>query len=123
MAEFEQKLNEILDNPEAMGQIMSLARSLSGSTQEQTDPENPEERETAETEVPAEEEFFRKGMELLGAARSSGGRGEELMKALSPYLKEERRDRLQRALKLARTTHLIRTIAASMGEKGEKRDV
>lgn len=123
MAEFEQKLNEILENPEAMDQIMSLARSLSGSTQEQNGMEDPENREPAETELPTEADFFRKGVELLGSARPTGGRGEELMQALSPYLKEERRERLRRALKLARTTHLIRTIVSSMGEKGDKSDV
>ena len=33
MAEFDDKLNSILSNPDAMAQIMQLAQSLSGSTE------------------------------------------------------------------------------------------
>ena len=42
MAEFEEKLNSILGNQEAMAQIMSLARSLSGEKQQpREEPEAP----------------------------------------------------------------------------------
>ena len=37
MAEFEEKLNSILGNEKAMGQIMALARSLSGENGPQGD--------------------------------------------------------------------------------------
>ena len=33
VAEFDDKLNSILSNPDAMAQIMQLAQSLSGSTE------------------------------------------------------------------------------------------
>ena len=33
MAEFDEKLNSILANPDAMAQIMQLAQSLSGDSQ------------------------------------------------------------------------------------------
>ena len=40
MAEFEEKLNAILNDPQAMGQILSAAKALSG--QEENPPAGPE---------------------------------------------------------------------------------
>lgn len=37
MAEFEEKLGAILNNPQAMGQIMALARSLGGNSQQNSE--------------------------------------------------------------------------------------
>ena len=39
MAELEEKLNAILGNPEAMGQIVSIAKALSGGEEEAPPPE------------------------------------------------------------------------------------
>ena len=54
MAELEEKLNAILGNQEAMGQIMALARSLSGDRRGDSRPEPPgprrAERERSRTE-------------------------------------------------------------------------
>ena len=51
MAELEEQLSAILDNPEAMGQIMSLARSLSGGGKKEEKAAGP----TLRTEPPQEE--------------------------------------------------------------------
>ena len=40
MAEFDEKLNSLLSNPEAMAQIMQMAQSLSGG-QAQQPPQQP----------------------------------------------------------------------------------
>ena len=44
MSEFEDKLNAILSNPEAMGQIMTLAQSLGKDSNSRPDPSNDEDR-------------------------------------------------------------------------------
>lgn len=110
MSEFEDTLNAVLSDPKAMDQIMTLAQSLSGGTKEESGP-------TEEGPAP---ELLRKGEELAGRITGSSSPGTELLRALEPYLKEERRERLERALKLARTTRLIRTAVSAMGGgKGE----
>ena len=38
MAEFDDKLNSILSNPDAMAQIMQLAQSIGGNTDQQSPP-------------------------------------------------------------------------------------
>ena len=41
MAEFDDKLNSILSNPDAMAQIMQLAQSIGGNTDQQSPPSPP----------------------------------------------------------------------------------
>lgn len=62
MAELEQKLNSILSDPEAMGQIVNIAKALAGEGQSPAPPPQPPEIqaaeylpvEAAETSAPAE---------------------------------------------------------------------
>ena len=47
MAEFDDKLNSILSNPDAMAQIMQLAQSLSGGGEGGPTPPTPKKQNTA----------------------------------------------------------------------------
>lgn len=135
MAELEEKLNSILGNQEAMNQIMALARSISGG---------PAEPPTRQEEVPAQQpgpagesdkadganflenvdpELLRLGMKLFREYQGNNDRNAALLAALRPFLREERRAHLDRALELARMTRLIRTALSAMGGKGAEEDV
>ena len=139
MAEFEDKLNAILGNQEAMSQIMSLAQSLSGgsglfhnSGQEETPTaqETPEaERESSPSAAPPPDlsallgqldpGMLQMGMRLVREYQGDDDRNAALLAALRPFLKEDRRAKLDRALELARVTRLIRVALGAMGGKGE----
>ena len=124
MAEFDDKLNSILSNPDAMSQIMQLAQSLSGPGPE---PSSPPPQPAPPPQQPAPP--FSGGGDLfsslssltgamdpklltrllplvqeLGGQRDSNAR--QLLYALRPYLKEEKQDKVERALQLARLFHL-----------------
>ena len=135
MAELEEKLNSILGNQQAMAQIMSLARSLSGGegkTEEgpsQPDREEEEEGERAEhgpspqTELSQVMEqldpnLLRIGMEVIRQVQSTDDRNTALLNALRPFLREERRGRLDRAIQIARMTKMIRAALTALGERG-----
>lgn len=131
MAEFEDKLNSILGNQEAMSQIMALARSLSG--------EQPQEPGSKDTYSPAETEpasppadlsalmgqidpkMLQVGMDVIRQVQSTEDRNVALLSALRPFLKEERRARLDRALKIARMTKLVRVALDALGGKEGER--
>ena len=133
MAEFEEKLNSILGDPRAMAQIMDLARSLSGE-QGAAAPASPgEEGEKA----PQGEEggappagdlsealgqldpgLLQLGMEVIRQVRSTEDRNAALLSALRPFLREERRGRLDRAIQIARMTRMIRAALTALGERG-----
>ena len=126
MAEFDDKLNELLSNPDSMAQIMRLAQSLSGSSEEgggagQREPPPQSAPQHHHQEPPQ----TRGGdllsslaggvdpkllMRLLPLIQELGGQQDSnarnLLYALRPYLKPERQEKVERALQLARLFHL-----------------
>lgn len=126
MGEFEEKLNSILGDQQAMSQIMALAQSLGKSS-----PPPPEEGEEAPP-PPAQEtppdldqmlggldpKWVELGMRLMREYQQDDGRNTALLQALRPYLREERRSRLDKAVQIAKMSHLLRVALGSLG-KGE----
>lgn len=130
MAEFDDKLNELLSNPDSMAQIMRLAQSLSGETGGGGDPEPPQSPPQTRQ---ASQDRRHQGpppengggdllsgltggldpkllMRLLPLIQELGGQQDSnaraLVYALRPYLKPERQEKVERALQLARLFHL-----------------
>ncbi|MEA4933112.1 MAG: hypothetical protein VB071_05935 [Lawsonibacter sp.] len=146
MAEFEEKLNSILENHEAMEQIMSLARSLSGGGQSDEKGQSARGGSASTSEVPPssgdasepksaasdsspdlssllgqiDPGMLQMGMRLFQEYQGNDGRNAALLAALRPFLKEDRRAKLDRALEIARVTRLIRVALGAMGGKGEE---
>ena len=95
MENMENKILEVLNNPEKMSEILQIAKGMG------FDPEQ---------QMPASEEgcgiptgeLFR----LLQQTNSTDTRQQALLQALMPYLKPERQKKLQRAMQVARLTNL-----------------
>lgn len=121
MAEFDDKLNSILSNPDAMAQIMQLAQSIGGTEPSPAQAQQPQQPQQAQQTAPAERSgdllsslaggldsrLLLRLMPLiqeLGGQRDSNAR--QLLYALRPYLKPERQEKVERALQLARLFHL-----------------
>ncbi len=121
MAEFDEKLNSILSNPEAMSQIMQLAQSLGGgSSQPSQEPPPPQPSPPPWSPPPQgggdllsslaggmDPKLMSRLLPLLqelGGQRDSNARN--LLYALRPYLKSDRQEKIERALQLARLFHL-----------------
>lgn len=128
MAEFEDKLNSILGNQEAMSQIMALARSLSGEGGEPSpapeEPEGGEERAAPAPDLSAlmgqlDPQMLQTGMEILRQVQGTEDRNAALLNALRPFVREERQARLDRALRIARMSRLIRAVM-ERGKEGER---
>lgn len=119
MAEFDEKLNSILSNPDAMSQIMQLAQSLGGGEQAAPPPQ------PAPSPQPGpppgggdllsslmgggglDPKLLSRLLPLiqeLGGQRESNARN--LLYALRPYLRSDRQEKVERALQLARLFHL-----------------
>lgn len=114
MAEFDETLNRLLSNPDAMSQIMQLAQSLGGGESApppQPAPPPPSPQGTGDPLSSLtgglDPALLLKLMPLiqeLGGQRDSNAR--QLLYALRPYLKAERQDKIERALQLARLFHV-----------------
>ena len=132
MAEFDDKLNSLLSNPEAMAQIMQMAQSLSdGQAQQpvQQVPQAPPQQPFPPPPPPPVQQAASQGsnplaalsgltggmdpamltkllplIQELGSQNDSNAR--QLLYALRPYLKPDRQEKIERALQLARLFHL-----------------
>ena len=120
MAEFDEKLNSILSNPDAMSQIMQLAQSLSGVQEQPSAPPSPPPPPTPapRQSAPAQDMLSSLAggldpklltrllpiIQELGSQQDSNARA--LLYALRPYLREDRQEKVERALQLARLFHL-----------------
>jgi hypothetical protein len=112
----EEKLQKILNDPDALGAVMSMAKSLSSGTSESE--ETPETSKTEDGGAGSDglfgllegvdPEMLSKLMGLFGEYTRKDDRRTELLIALKPYLRGERAAKLDRAgqiVRLARTAN------------------
>ena len=91
MDNLEEKIKEVLSDPEKFDGILSIAKNL-GFRDEEPAQEAP---------IP-----IAPIMEMLGKANTQNGKQDALIHALLPYLRPERQKKLQRALRLAKLSDL-----------------
>ena len=138
MAEFDDKLNSILSNPDAMSQVMNLAQSLNlggggeSSSAQQEDSPGPQSRGEAQSGGGSglgdltglgsllgqiDPAMIQRMLPLVGEL-TGGGNDErmQLLYALRPFLKPERRDKVERAAKTAKLIHIGKKLLSTMGE-------
>ena len=129
MSDFEDKLNSILGNRDAMGQIMALAQSLGGQEESvlQTDSDEgyvPVQQEHVPQQNPGtllggmDPQMMQMGMRLLQEYNRTDDRNAALLQALRPFVKEERFAKVDRAIQIARLSRVVRVLFDTMKEKG-----
>lgn len=132
MSELEDKLNSILSNPDAMAQVMDLARSLDlgggGGGRQETAAQSPPSPSPSGGDGlgglsglgdllgQIDPKTIQRLLPLVGEL-AGGGNDErmQLLYALRPFLKPERRDKVERAAKAARLLHLGKKFLTTMG--------
>ena len=111
MGELEDRINSVLSDPEQLAQIRAMAQSIMGGAAEST-------AAAAEPAGPDPAMLGKLGALLRGGLGQKSPRLEAL-EALAPCLGEKRREKLTRAMKLARVLRLAQ--AGLLGP--EDRDV
>ena len=124
MAEWEEKLNTILSDPAAMGQIMSIARSLTGEdAQQAASPQQaPEAGDDVFTDTLAglDPRLLEAGMRLLGEYTAQDNEKAALLAALKPFIRKERWAKLDQAIRIARLSRVARSALKLLREGGEE---
>lgn len=131
MAELEEKLNAILSDPQAMGQILSAAKALSGAQEEDAssfsadDPSNEEAVDPLSALNQLDPRLIQAGMRLLSEYTAGDDRKTALLEALKPFLRQERQAKVDQAVRIARLARVIRTAFRIFQERGkeESKDV
>ena len=107
MDQMEDKLGAILNNPQLMGQIMSMAQSLGQSAPNQEPHPAPE-----------QPNFDPALLAKLGSLAGQGqmdGNQQALLTALHPYLSRRKVDKLERAMRAAK---MARMASSFLGQGG-----
>lgn len=124
MGELDEKLNAILGNPQAMSQIMALAQSLGGGQSGPPAAVEEHASQMQEEETPSapfgelDPRMMQLGMRLLQEYQREDERKTALLTALRPFVKEERYEKLDRAVQLARLSRMIRVALEELGKGG-----
>ncbi len=124
MGQWEDKLGAILNNPQAMDQIMALAQSLGGG-QEETAQEVPMEPAAQLPPAPAQESpaldprLMAAGMRALAAWQDPEDPRAALLQALRPLVGEARRGKVDKAIRAARLSKAIGAALRGLREEGE----
>ena len=122
MADFQEMLNQVMANPQAMEQIMSLAKNLGlqGSQNQQASPPpqlQPQNRQTPPPQNPPGPDPMQLMQSLLRLSQQGGGdeRQIALFQALKPFVSRDRAEKLDRAIQIARISRLAGNALQSLG--------
>lgn len=114
MGDFEEKLERILGNPQAMEQIMALAHSLgdagsSTSSSAGAPAPEPEKPSSLLSELGGiDPRLLSTAAQLFSQYKSNDDDRVALLNALRPFIKEQRYAKLDKAIQIARLSRLIR---------------
>ena len=111
MAEFEDKLNSILSNPQMMQQIMSMAGSFG---QQQTPPPPPPQQPNSGT-IPFDPAAMQSMMQLIRGTQLDQ-RQQNLLGALGAYLPREKVIRLQKDMQ---ASAVAKFASAALNQNGK----
>ncbi len=130
MAQWEEKLGAILNDPLAMSKIMAIAQSLDGGKEGAQEAPAPEPEAAAPEPTPAAEapagldldpRLMAAGMQALAAWRGPDDSRTALLQSLRPFVKPERYGKLDKAVRVTKLSRVIR--AALDTFKGGEGDV
>lgn len=131
MAEFEEKLGAILNDPQAMGQIMALAQALNKNSAPSEGPSAPPpqaepteavfepvtfdgpeaEAETSPSGgLNIDPRLLQLGMRALSAYQDPNDEKAALLQALRPFIKAERYSKVDKAVQISKISKAIRAV-------------
>lgn len=109
MDSMEDKLGSILNDPKMMQQIMSLAQSLGQNTQPQQKQEPPQKQEAPTQSFPEIDPMMLKSLSSMAGQGSIDSNQRTLLKALGPYLHQDRIRKLEKAMRAAKMARIAST--------------
>lgn len=119
MDELQDKLGQILNNPDAMQKIMMLAQNLSSSTpevpQESNNKQVQQSKETSAILPPGIDISLIQKIAGFASQNRIDNNEQTLLKALGPYLSRDRISKLERAMRAAKMAKMATTLLATSG--------
>lgn len=129
MAQFEEKLGAILNDPQTMSRILSIAQSLDGGKSEAeqepvAEPVVEPVTEPAEATAPGldvDPRLMAAGMQALSAWQGPDDSRTALLQSLRPFVGPERCGKLDKAVRITKLSKVVRAALDTL--KGDQGDV
>ena len=109
MAEMEDRISAVLNNPQLMQQIMTMAQSLGQQSASQDQPPPQKEAVSASSFDPA----LLQKISTLASSAGTDQQQKALLSALSPYLPRDRVQRLEKAMRAAKMAKMASAFLGS----------
>lgn len=93
------KIGELLSDEESVKQLSELAQMFMGEMSSENGDDNAEEKESSSGRIPFDFSKLTKIQGIMGAMNGSD-KNTELLLALKPHLKEEKQERVDKAVKM-----------------------
>lgn len=114
MADMQEQMNAILNNPEMMQKIMAMAQTMN-QTQEQTQEPEPPKQENPGFSMPDIDLSMVQRLSGLAGQSNIDSNQKTLLKALAPYLSRERISKLERAMRAAKMANMASSFLGKSG--------
>ena len=110
MGDFEEKLESILNNPQAMSQIMSLAQSLGGASEQPAPPpyQQPSVSASEDSGQQFDPQMLSGLLSLLNQYSSGEDQRTTLLNALRPFVKEQRHAKIDKVIQISKLSRMAR---------------
>ena len=112
MDDMQNQMNAILGNPEMMQKIMAMAQSL-GQGQNNTKETQKQTPEPSHAEFPEIDLAMIQRLSGLAGQSNIDNNQRSLLKALAPYLKPDRLNKLEKAMRAAKLANIASTFLGS----------
>ena len=117
MEDFEEKLNAILSSPDTMAQVMSIAQSLGLGSDGEEEAAPKQNEHPPQSDLSPDPSLLTHFLPLLQKEEDVPDVHHQLLSALEPFLQEERREKLRKALRTARLISAGKALMRSMGDE------
>ena len=122
MGDFEEKLEQILNNPQAMEQIMALAQSLNSTGSAAAPVADNRKTVPAATNTLPDQQMLSAMMSLLNEYTRDDDERIALLNAMRPFVKEKRCSQIEKAIQFAKLSRIARAAFEIFHEREESAD-
>ena len=115
MSEFEDRLNSILNDPDQLGKIADMAKSLMGGGEEPAPAQSPPPTQSPPVFDGLDPAMLKNMTRVLSGLEGQDDDKMALLDALKPFLAEKRRNKMERAMNLAKMARMAELAFGAFG--------
>ncbi|MCD7844653.1 MAG: hypothetical protein LUG57_02125 [Oscillospiraceae bacterium] len=119
-SELSDKITAVLSDPEQMGKIAQMAKSLMGGGEPSADDESASQaKETELSPLGGDARLLSTLGRVFSGGKEKNSKSSALLMAMRPYMRPEKQEKLDRAMKIAQMVHIAGAVMQEYGGGGD----